>query len=140
TYALPPHLHSFPTRRSSDLRAAPDVNVHAVARLQLAYGRDDVTLEAHRVLPFELRERAGCDVLRRRVETRADGIVVMVRPVGGKDLIGAPPQQQVERLRHHADDGVPRFLARIWRAPAAVPAPAARILLRPARGLHHPVQ
>jgi hypothetical protein len=76
------------------------VQVAAVFLLQRRYCLADVAVEQRRVLPLErLAKRRRGDVLRPRVQGLGELLLLLsgIRPMGSKDLVGAPPEQVAAR-------------------------------------------
>ncbi len=88
----------------------------------------------------------GGDVLGRLIERAGDiggkrvGLVGDMRPVAGEDIVGAPPEQQIERRRekfaHCFRDGV----IPVGGGPTAEAKAAAAVFVLPAGRLHHAVE
>src|SRR5690606_929625 len=79
-------------------------------------------LQRNRTAPAELDALAAGDVLGRGVETLGDGVVFAPfgeRPVGGENLVGLAPEQQVERLGKQGVDLLAEHLVDIGDHPAA---------------------
>src|SRR5262249_6576649 len=106
--------------------------------LQAADLVHDIAANAPRVLPVELVERARDDVLRRPVERRRDR-AVLVRPVGGEDLVGPAPQEHVERTGDRLVDDPAQGVVPEGHGPAAMSESVARILLWATGRLHDAV-
>jgi hypothetical protein len=67
-------------------------------------------------------------------------VVGDVGPVGGEDLVGFAPEQQVEGLAHQLAHVRAHGVVAVPGRPAAVAEAAGRVLLGTARGLHHAVE
>src|SRR5205085_4336952 len=74
------------------------------------------------------------------LEFLPDRIVLIVRPISRKDVVGPLAEQQVAILAEQFAHRFGRTLVEEAERPAAEAKAAGRILLRPPGGLHHAIQ
>lgn len=93
------------------------------------------------VLPAKPQVRiAAGDIFAGAVERRADRMIRRrLRPIGGEDVVGLAPQQQLEGRREQRRHRLLRGRIGISPDPAAILEAAAGILIRPAWRLHDAV-
>jgi hypothetical protein len=130
-----------PQERLDQVGAADHVDLTAVLALERTDLLGDVAAQHGRVVPVPALERPRRDVLRHGVELARDGILVAdQRPVGAEDLVRPPPEQQRLAALGVLDHATAELLVGERHEPAPVFEPAARVLVRRARRLHHAVQ
>jgi hypothetical protein len=102
------------------------------------FGR--VSLDQDRLAPLQCGTTPRNDVLGRVVQRLGAGLVCGVRPVGGEDVVGLAPEQEVERRAHRLPYDLAHPLVPVVDRPATESEAAALVLFRTARGLHDPVE
>src|SRR5947207_3150939 len=127
----PELVHEAVLEQRRDQVAAPvHLQVRAVRLLELPELRRHVALEEHRRSPRQLGHGPGGHVFGRLVDGARERLGLL-RPIGRKDVVGLPPQEQVEPRAHLRAHRRAECLVEVWERPAAVGEAAARILLGP---------
>src|SRR5262245_13601313 len=111
--------------------------------LERTYGVGKVALQRMTVVPGKRIGSVRGHVLQHAVEQISDGVARLgpyTRPKRREDLVGATPQQQLERLREQVPLGLADGLVVVGRCPSTEAESAIGIFLRRTRGLNNAIQ
>src|SRR5262245_6126390 len=117
--------------------------IAAVPVLERAYRVGKVALQRMTVLPGKRIGSVRGHVLGHAVEQVSDGVARIgpdARPKRREYVVGATPQQQLERLREQVLLGLADGLVVVGRCPSTEPESVSGIFLRRTRGLNNAIQ
>src|SRR5215471_2624924 len=127
-------------QRLDQVAAAMHLQLRAVALLERRDALGGVPLDQDRSAPLERGMTARRDVLGGLVQGLGAGLLRGVRPVGGEDVVGLAPENEVERGAHRLAHDLAHLLVPVVHRPAAVPEAAVVVLAWSTRSLHDPVE